>query len=106
MSEVVLPGVTPTSLDAGERVIRKVFWRLIPFLFALYVLSYLDRINIGFAALAMNKELGLTRTMFGVANTIFYVGYVLCEVPSNLLLVRPRAAGGGRRPPQGLEQAR
>jgi len=88
MSEVVLRGVTSTSLDAGERVIRKVFWRLIPFLFLLYALSYLDRINIGFAALSMNKDLGLTRTMFGIANTVFYVGYVLCEVPSNLLLVR------------------
>lgn len=88
MSDVVLSHVTATDLDAGERVIRKVFWRLIPFLFLLYVLSYLDRINIGFAALSMNKELGLSRTMFGVANTVFYVGYVLCEVPSNLLLVR------------------
>ena len=88
MSEAALSGTATMSSDAGELVVRKVFWRLIPFLFLLYVLSYLDRINIGFAALSMNQELGLSRTMFGFANTTFYVGYVLCEVPSNLLLVR------------------
>ena len=89
MSEAALSGAAASAgTDAGELVVRKVFWRLIPFLFVLYALSYLDRINIGFAALSMNKELGLSRTMFGFANTIFYVGYVLCEVPSNLLLVR------------------
>jgi len=89
MSEAALSSVTTTSVaDAGDLVVRKVFRRLIPFLFVLYALSYLDRINIGFAALSMNQELGLSRTMFGLANTIFYVGYVLCEVPSNLLLVR------------------
>ncbi|HEX7923641.1 MAG TPA: MFS transporter, partial [Bradyrhizobium sp.] len=61
---------------------------LLPFLFVLYVVAYLDRINIGFGALSMNKELGLTATMFGLSNTIFYAGYLLCEVPSNLLLMR------------------
>ena len=74
----------PTS----ESVIRKVSRRLIPFLFLLYVFSYLDRINIGFAALSMNRDLGLTATMFGIANTIFYVGYFLFEIPSNLMLAR------------------
>jgi MFS transporter, ACS family, 4-hydroxyphenylacetate permease len=89
MSEAALSGRTAgASADAGELVVRKVFWRLIPFLFVLYAMSYLDRINIGFAALSMNQDLGLSRTMFGAANTIFYIGYVLCEVPSNLLLVR------------------
>jgi len=89
MGESVLSvAATKAAADAGDLVVRKVFWRLIPFLFVLYVLSYLDRINIGFAALSMNQELGLSRTMFGLANTIFYVSYVLCEVPSNLLLVR------------------
>jgi MFS transporter, ACS family, 4-hydroxyphenylacetate permease len=71
-----------------EVIVRKVFRRLIPLLFVLYVFAYLDRINIGFAALSMNKELGLSPTMFGLANTIFYLGYLVCEVPSNLLLVR------------------
>src|ERR1700709_201914 len=68
--------------------IKKVWWRLIPFLFVLYIFNYLDRINIGFAALSMNKDLLLTATTFGLANSIFYVGYVACEIPSNLLMVR------------------
>jgi ACS family 4-hydroxyphenylacetate permease-like MFS transporter len=71
-----------------EAAIRKVWWRLIPFLFVLYIFNYLDRINIGFAALSMNKDLVLTATTFGLANSIFYVGYVACEIPSNLLMVR------------------
>ena len=71
-------GVSATHDD--DAVVRKAFRRLIPLLFVLYVFAYLDRINIGFAALSMNKELGLSPTMFGMANTIFYLGYLLCEV--------------------------
>ncbi|WP_024507712.1 MFS transporter [Bradyrhizobium sp. ARR65] len=88
MSQASLAGAQGVAVDRHEQVIRRVFWHLVPFLFVLYVVSYLDRINIGFAALSMNKELGLTPTTFGFANTVFYIGYVLCEVPSNLLLVR------------------
>ncbi len=78
-----------TSVQADRTsAIRKVWLRLIPFLFLLYIFNYLDRINIGFAALSMNKDLALTATSFGLANSIFYVGYVVCEIPSNLLLVR------------------
>lgn len=84
--------VTSERPDTGsaleDKVGRKVFRHLIWFLFILYMVSYLDRINIGFAALAMNKDLGLSATMFGIANTVFYVGYVLCEVPSNVLMAR------------------
>ena len=81
------------EIDAGapfgnEAVLRKVFWRLVPYLFVLYAVSFLDRINIGFAALSMNKGLGLTATTFGLMSAAFYVGYVACEIPSNLLLVR------------------
>jgi len=54
----------------------------------MFAISFLDRINIGFAALSMNKDLHLTATAFGFVGTTFYVGYVLCEVPSNLLMVR------------------
>ena len=70
------------------RVVAKVGRRLIPFLFVMYVINYLDRINIGFAALSMNKDLALTATAYGFASTIFYIGYVACELPSNLLMVR------------------
>lgn len=74
-----------TNPEAGyQKVFRHVVW----YLFVLYICAYLDRINIGFAALAMNRDLGLTSTTFGVANTIFYVGYMVFEVPSNLALAR------------------
>ncbi len=67
---------------------RKAAWRLIPLLAVGYLVSYIDRANIGFAALTMNQELGLTATQYGLAAGIFYVGYVLLEVPSNLALRR------------------
>ena len=82
--------VAGSTSEQGNRdaAIKKVWWRLIPFLFVLYIFNYLDRINIGFAALSMNKDLLLTATTFGLANSIFYIGYVACEIPSNLLMVR------------------
>ena len=71
-----------------DLVYRKVFRRVVWYLFVLYICSYLDRINIGFAALAMNQDLGLTPTTFGIANTVFYLGYLVFEVPSNLMLAK------------------
>lgn len=86
MTTIAVDGCTSqqTNRDAA---IKKVWRRLIPFLFVLYIFNYLDRINIGFAALSMNKDLLLTATTFGLANSIFYIGYVACEIPSNLLMV-------------------
>lgn len=71
-----------------QQVVKKVAGRLIWFLFTLFVFSFLDRINIGFAGLTMSKSLGLTSTMFGLATTIFYVVYVTFGVPSNLIFSR------------------
>lgn len=71
-----------------DRVVGKVFRRLIWFLFILYVFSFLNRINISFAALSMNKSLGLTATMYALANASFYLGYILAEVPSNMMLTK------------------
>src|SRR5437773_5073795 len=62
--------------------------RLIPFLFLLYVVSYLDRINVGFAALQMNQALGLSATAYGLGAGIFFLSYTLFELPSNLILAR------------------
>jgi ACS family tartrate transporter-like MFS transporter len=76
--------IAPNSIEA--RTIRKLQWRIIPFIFLLYVVAYLDRINIGFAALTMNKELGITSQQFGLLVGTFFFGYFLFEVPSNLLL--------------------
>lgn len=75
-------------MTIADAAYRKVFRHVVWYLFVLYVLAYLDRINIGFAALAMNRDLGLTPTTFGLANTIFYAGYLVFEVPSNLMLAR------------------
>lgn len=68
--------------------IRKLRIRLLPFLFVLYVIAFLDRVNIGFAALTMNRELAITSQLFGFVAGIFFLGYFLFEVPSNLLLHR------------------
>jgi D-galactonate transporter len=72
-----------------ERVTyRKVTGRLIPFLFLCYVLAYLDRVNVGFAKLQMQHDLGLSEVVYGIGAGIFFIGYFLFEVPSNLLLQR------------------
>nr|WP_090343175.1 MFS transporter [Mycolicibacterium malmesburyense]CRL74048.1 sugar phosphate permease [Mycolicibacterium malmesburyense] len=77
-----------------NRTLAKVTWRLIPFLFLLYIVNYLDRVNIAFAGPnGMNDELGMTAKMFGFASGIFFLGYLLLEVPSNIALHR----FGGRR---------
>lgn len=68
------------------KIVRKLQIRILPFLFLLYVVAFLDRINIGFAALAMNKELAITSQQFGLLSGIFFLGYFLFEIPSNLLL--------------------
>jgi len=77
-------GVAPISL--GEKTLRKARIRIIPFIFLLYFVAYLDRTNIAFAALTMNKELGVTSQQFGLLSGIFFFGYFIFEVPSNLLL--------------------
>lgn len=72
--------------EPQQRVIKKLFRRLIVFLFVLFIFSFLDRINIGFAGLTMGKDLGLSSTMFGLAATLFYVTYVIFGIPSNIML--------------------
>jgi MFS transporter, ACS family, tartrate transporter len=70
------------------RTMRKVYIRLLPFTFALYMICYLDRANIGFAALTMNRDLGLSSYIYGLGAGAFFWGYFLLEVPSNLILER------------------
>src|SRR5437773_10671681 len=72
------------SMQAGT--VQKLRLRIIPYLFLLYVIAFLDRINIGFAALTMNKELAITSHQFGLIAGIFFLGYSSFEIPSNLLL--------------------
>ena len=69
-----------------QRVMRKITLRIVPFIMLLYFIAFLDRVNIGFAALTMNAELGFSPAVFGFGAGIFFLGYFLFEVPSNLIL--------------------
>src|SRR5262245_30157 len=71
-----------------DRVVAKVGRRLTGFLFLLYIFAHFDRINIGMAGLAMNRDLALPATLFGFATTIFNIGYLIFDVPSNLALAK------------------
>src|ERR1700722_11382351 len=81
-SRDTLPGAQ--TVDPARKVRR----HLLPLLFVLYVVAYLDRINVGFAALDMNRELGLSSEQYGLLSGIFFCGYFLFELPSNLILHR------------------
>ncbi|GAC1302626.1 MAG: hypothetical protein NVSMB10_03780 [Steroidobacteraceae bacterium] len=72
--------------DLESRVLRKLRLRIIPFVMLLYFVSFLDRVNVGFAALTMNDAIGLSPTAFGLGGGLFFIGYFLFEVPSNLML--------------------
>lgn len=74
--------------QVAESALRKVRWRLIPFLFLLYIVAYLDRVNVGFAAIDMNRDLGFSAAVYGLGSGIFFLSYTLLEVPSNLLGAR------------------
>lgn len=81
----------PTSerlMDLETRTVRRVTVRLVPLLMALYFVNYLDRTNLGIAKAEVSADLQLSATMFGLASGIFFIGYVLVEVPSNLALAR------------------
>src|ERR1700709_2911485 len=72
------------SMEASA--MRKVYLRILPLTMLMYFLCYIDRINVSFAALTMNKDIGVTAAAYGFSSTAFYVGYVLFEVPSNLVM--------------------
>jgi ACS family tartrate transporter-like MFS transporter len=77
-----------TAGQLSPTIARKVIWRLAPLLILLYVVNQMDRANVGYAALTMNRELGLSASQFGLAAGLFYAGYILVAVPSNLMLAR------------------
>ena len=76
------------SPEFEKATYSKVTWRLVPFLFLCYILSYLDRVNVGFAKLQMQQDLGFSDTVYGLGAGIFFIGYFFFEVPSNVLLQR------------------
>ena len=80
-----MPTLSPEQqLEAAT--MRRVSWRLMPFLLAAYLIAYIDRVNVGFAALQMNKAVGLDPKTYGLGAGIFFIGYFIFEVPSNLAL--------------------
>src|SRR6516165_9700301 len=71
-----------------QQIFSKCAWRLIPFMVLLYVVSFIDRTNAGFAALTMNKDLDFSPAVFGFGAGIFFIGYALFQVPANVILER------------------
>jgi ACS family tartrate transporter-like MFS transporter len=84
--ETLMSSLSSASALIETGAIRKLRIRLLPFLFVLFVLAFIDRINLGFAALTMNRELAITSQQFGFAAGIFFWGYFLFEIPSNIIL--------------------
>lgn len=87
MPELSLNNVRPRASDL-DRTYRKVTARLIPFLFICYLVSYLDRVNVGFAKLQMLNELHFSEAIYGLGAGIFFIGYFIFEVPSNMILAK------------------
>src|SRR3569623_1756627 len=77
--------IAKTDTDA---IFRRAAWRLVPQILALYIAAFLNRVNVGFAALTMNQDLGFSPEVYGWGTGIFFLGYLVFEVPSNLILER------------------
>jgi ACS family tartrate transporter-like MFS transporter len=77
-----------TDAALEKSAMSRIGWRLVPLLILAYFISFLDRVNVGFAAIQMNKDLGFTATVYGFGAGVFFLGYFLFEVPSNLALER------------------
>lgn len=74
------------DMNIEKRTIRKITWRIVPFIMILYLIAYIDRVNIGFAVITMKEDLGFTSSILGFGAGIFFLGYFLFEVPSNIIL--------------------
>jgi ACS family tartrate transporter-like MFS transporter len=82
------PMIAPALTRAGEHTRRKVGWRLLPFLFILYIVNYVDRTNLAYAALGMSRELGFNDHVFGLGAGIFFISYLALQIPGALLVER------------------
>jgi len=83
-----VPRKASEDQELGPKTIRKIGWRAMPVLFGAYLFSYIDRVNVGFAALTANKDLGLSHLQFGFGAGLFFVGYCAAQVPSSLMMLR------------------
>src|SRR5882672_1833880 len=84
---LALSYATPGAIDP-DALRRKIAWRVLPFIFVLYIVSYLDRANAGFAKLAMKDDLKFSEEVFGLGFGIFFIGYLFLEIPGALLVER------------------
>jgi sugar phosphate permease len=84
------------STSVLDGAYKKASWHLIPFIFVCYLFNYLDRVNVGFAKLEMLDALKLSNTVYGLGAGIFFIGYVLSGVPSNLILHKSARGAGSR----------
>lgn len=85
-----------TLPDVGQRATRRIAWRLLPFLFVLYIIAFLDRVNVGYAGLDMARDLGFSDRIFGLGAGIFSIGYFSFEIPGALIVERGARANGWR----------
>jgi len=88
VTELSVPGASSADDAVGRSAVRKASWRLIPLIALRYGIAYMDRVNISFASLQMNRDLHFSATVYGLGAGLFFLSYAACEVPSNLLLVR------------------
>ncbi|WP_414648852.1 MFS transporter [Collimonas sp.] len=88
MSATITQANISLPAEQAENLYKKVFWRFVPFIMLCYVVAYLDRVNVGFAKLQMSQDLGFSETIFGLGAGIFFLGYFLFELPSNLIMNR------------------
>jgi MFS transporter, ACS family, tartrate transporter len=80
--------VSATAAIDGRTLYSRIAWRLIPYMFLLYIVAYMDRVNVGFAAMDIKRQLNFSDTVYGTGAGIFFLGYALCDLPSTLLLRR------------------
>ncbi|AKZ62640.1 hypothetical protein F506_08085 [Herbaspirillum hiltneri N3] len=91
-ANVASAGALDAGTEIGKRVIGKLHRKIVWYCFFLFMINYLDRVNVGFAALTMNADLGLSAKVYGLGAGIFFLGYIAFEIPSNMILhkVGPR----------------
>ena len=82
------PNPQAQHVSDEDALYRKVAWRMIPLLLMCYVVAYLDRVNVGFAKLQMLDQLGFSETVYGLGAGVFFIGYFIFEIPSNIILHR------------------
>jgi hypothetical protein len=82
LSQAAYDAPNPSPISSSDSLYRKVAWRIMPILFAGYIIAYIDRVNVGFAKLQMMGDLGFSDSVYGFGAGIFFLGYILLEIPS------------------------